>query len=76
MRRSRRHALEEVIVELQQHGAYVKATAIDPATGVEVSIVGASSSPQSVLQQAAANKLRYVLENRKGPARPERGLLV
>ena len=72
----RRARLDEVIVELQQNGAYVKATAIDPATGIEVSVVGAASSPQSLLQKAAARKLRYVLENRKGPARPERGLLA
>jgi len=61
--------LDEVIVELQKNGAYVKAMAIDPVTGVEVSIVGAASRPASMLQQAAARKLRYVLEKRKGPAR-------
>lgn len=76
MRRSGRAPLDEVIVELQQHGAYVKATAICGRTGVEVSIVGPSASPTSTLQQAAAQKLRYVLEKRKGMARPERGLLV
>lgn len=76
MRRSRSAPLDEVIVELQQHGAFVKATAICARTGVEASIVGSAASPASTLQQAAAQKLRYVLEKRKGMARPERGLLV
>lgn len=77
MRRPHGRSLDEgVIVELHQLGTYVKATAVDPQTGVEVSIVGSASSPQSVLQNAAARKLRYVLENRKGPASAGRGLLV
>lgn len=65
-------ASEGVIVELQQNGAFVKATAVDPRSGVEVSIVGAASSPSAMLRNAAARKLRYVLEKRKGPARPGR----
>lgn len=61
--------MDDVIIELQQHGAYVKATAIDPRTGVEASIVGAASSPTPLLKNAAARKLRYVLEKRaKRPA--------
>jgi len=68
--------MDEVIVEMQRNGAYMKVTAIDTATGVEASIVGSASAPSAQLQQAAARKLRYVLENRKGQARPERGLLV
>ncbi len=66
--------LDDVIIELRQNGAYVQATAVDPRTGVEVSIVGAASTPTVMLQNAATRKLRYVLEKRKGPARPERGL--
>ena len=76
MRRSRGAPMEEVIVELRQHGAFVRATAVDAYTGVEATIVGSSSSPTHVLKQAAARKLQYVLEKRKGMARPERGLLI
>lgn len=76
MRRGDRHAPQEIIIELQQFGTYVKASAIDAASGVEVSVVGAASSPESVLRNAAVRKLRYVLENRKGPAREGRGILV
>ena len=72
----RRDTLEEVIFELQQNGAYMRVAAIDAATGIEVSVVGSASSPQSMLQNAAMRKLRYVLENGKGPARPERGIKV
>ncbi|MEQ9124388.1 MAG: hypothetical protein RIM80_17695 [Alphaproteobacteria bacterium] len=76
MQRNPRKPLEEVIVELQPYGAYVKATAIDPVTGVEVSIVGDAAAPTKLLQQAAARKLQYVLENKKGAASPARGLVV
>jgi hypothetical protein len=76
MRRTADQSLEGAIVELQQNGAYVKATAIDPVSGIEVSIVGAASSPQALLQNAAVRKLRYVLEKKKGPASSGRGVLI
>ena len=77
MRRPSGRDLEEgVILELQQLGGYVKATAVDPVTGVEVSVVGSAQSPTSLLKNAAIRKLRYVMENRKGPARVEKGLVV
>ena len=45
MRRPAGRNLDEgVILELQQLGGYVKATAVDPVTGVEVSIVGSAHS--------------------------------
>jgi hypothetical protein len=76
MRRTAGQPLEGAIVELQQNGAYVKATAIDPVTGAEVSIVGAASSPPVLAQNAAVRKLKYVLEKQKGPARPGRSVFV
>ena len=76
MRRGRQNSDQGVIIELHQLGSYVKASAVDIATGVEVSIVGAASSPESVLRNAAVRKLRYVMENRKGPAHPGRGVVV
>lgn len=76
MRRGDRQAQQDIIIELHQFGSYTKVSAIDAATGVEVSVIGASASPESVLRNAAVRKLQYVLENRKGPAREGRGILV
>ncbi|MCP5411129.1 MAG: hypothetical protein H6924_03205 [Alphaproteobacteria bacterium] len=38
----------------------VKATAIDPQSGLEASIVGPASAPQAMLAQAARRKLDYL----------------
>lgn len=65
MRQSGAPADEGIIVELLQNGAYVKATAIDPRTGIEATIVGAASSPPTLLRNAAAKKLKYVLAKQK-----------
>jgi hypothetical protein len=54
-----------IYVEFTVIGHSVKATAIDPATGLEASIVGPASAPQSVLAENARRKLDYVLR-RKG----------
>jgi hypothetical protein len=52
----------EIYVEFVVMGHTVKATAIDPASGVEASIVGPASAPQSVLAENARRKLEYVLK--------------
>ncbi len=51
---------KEIYVEFVVLGNTVKATAIDPETGVEASIVGPASAPQSVLAENARRKLEYV----------------
>lgn len=38
-------------------GRYVKVTAIDPATGLEVSMLGDAKTPQVHLSQLASRKL-------------------
>lgn len=48
-------------VEFVQIGNSVKVSAIDPATGTEVSIVGSPMSSKAQLTQVAVSKLRYVL---------------
>ncbi len=58
-------AAGEIYFEFIPVGAYVKVVAIDAATGVEVSIVGARAAGQATLERAALAKLRYVLEKRK-----------
>ncbi len=58
-------ALDEVIFEFIQHGGSVKVTAMDPATLVEVSIVGPASAGQASLKATALAKLKYVLAKRR-----------
>ena len=56
---------ERVIIEFVKVGAYVKVSAIDPTTRVEVSIVGDPLVSQAKLEQTAVQKLKYVLNKRK-----------
>ncbi|MBV9421182.1 MAG: hypothetical protein JO348_15545 [Alphaproteobacteria bacterium] len=57
---------KEIYVEFLVQGSVVKATAIDPATGVEVSVVGPSGAPRGPLTEAAVRKLQYVLKKKSG----------
>jgi len=59
-----------VIFEFISVGAYVKVSAIDPATGIEASIVGDPASGETALRRAALRKLQYVIEKRKTGGRP------
>ena len=56
---------KRVIIEFVKVGAYVKVSAIDPTTKVEVSIVGDPSMSQATLERTAVQKLEYVLHKRK-----------
>jgi len=53
-----------VYVEFVVMGNTVKATAIDPVSGVEASIVGPASAPQAMLAEQARRKLEYVLKKK------------
>ncbi|NQU70237.1 MAG: hypothetical protein HQ514_06785 [Rhodospirillales bacterium] len=55
----------EVLIEFHQIGNSVKVTAVDAATLVEVSIVGAVNAGQELLKRMAVRKLDYVIEKRK-----------
>ena len=59
----------DVIVELFAVGAYVKVSAMDPATLTEVSIVGDPNAGEAALKRAALRKLEYVLSRRGRAAR-------
>ena len=65
----------EVIIEFHRVGAYVKVSAVDPASLTEVSIVGDPAAGEEALTQAAIRKLDYVLARggfqarRRPPAR-------
>ena len=53
-----------VIIEYIPVGKYVKVSAIDPKTRVEVSIVGDPKQGEAVLKRTAVRKLHYVLQKR------------
>ncbi|MFQ5347476.1 MAG: serine hydroxymethyltransferase [Rhodothalassiaceae bacterium] len=55
------------IIEFIPLGNSVKVTAVDPATGTEVSIVGAASASDRELSALALRKLAYVLERKTPP---------
>jgi hypothetical protein len=51
---------KEIYVEFVILGNTVKATAIDPETGEEASVIGPASAAQSAMAEAARRKLEYV----------------
>lgn len=54
----------EIYLEFLTVGDSMKVTAIDSATGTEVSIVGPVRAPRNELERVAIDKLHYVLERR------------
>lgn len=56
----------EYLLEFQQVGKYVKVSAIDPVTNIEVSIVGAASATEAELKRVAVRKLEYVIRKKLG----------
>ena len=59
-----------VIFEMVASGRYVKVSAVDTQTGVEVSIVGDPRRGERGLRQAALRKLRYVMKRKAGGTDP------
>jgi hypothetical protein len=55
----------EVLFEFKKLGAYVKVTALHPASLTEVSITGDARATQAYLQQLALNKLKLALKKKK-----------
>jgi hypothetical protein len=53
-----------VIIEFIRVGSYVKVSAVDPLSMVEVSIVGNPASGEAMLKRTAIRKLKYVLEKK------------
>jgi hypothetical protein len=51
----------EIYVEFLRHGGFIKATAIDPVSGIEASIVGPAGAAREALSAAAVRKLQFVL---------------
>lgn len=57
--------LHEVLYEFVTIGAYVKVTAVDAQTGLEVSIVGSPLAGERLLKDIARKKLVHVREKRE-----------
>ncbi|MBM3618310.1 MAG: hypothetical protein FJX23_07155 [Alphaproteobacteria bacterium] len=54
-----------IIIEFSGIGNVVKVSAIDMATGTEVSIVGPASHPEALLKANVLRKLKYVMEKKQ-----------
>jgi hypothetical protein len=58
----------EVIFETVRLGPYMKVTAIDPVSMVEVSVQGPANARDADLKKLAFNKLKLAVEKRKKPS--------
>lgn len=68
---SRQGEGREVIFEFAPVGASVKVTAVDVATGTEVSVIGPALAPRHELERVALQKLRYMLDRGAAGAVPK-----
>jgi Domain of unknown function (DUF6898) len=62
-------AEREVLFEFRRVGAAVKVTAVDAATGTEVSLVGDPAAGEAALKRLAKQKLDYVMAKQAKDAR-------
>ncbi len=70
---SRRNAVgidEGFLIEFRPVGNAVKVSAVDPATMIEVSIVGALTAGEETLTRIAVRKLLYVLGRGRDEGKP------
>ena len=61
---SQKHTPQQVIFEFRQIGTAIKVSAVDVATGTEVTVQGAASANRKELEQVALQKLRYILSKK------------
>jgi hypothetical protein len=57
--------LREILFEFHQVGKSVRVSAIDPRTGIEVSMVGEPKYGKEALKRLATRKLRYVIAKKR-----------
>ena len=55
----------EIFVEFVILGNSLKATAIDPESGLEATVIGPAKAPQNTLAQAARRKLEFMAKKSK-----------
>jgi hypothetical protein len=56
----------EALFEFHQIGSYMKVSALDPDSGIEVSIVGPANASEHVLRMNALRKLQAALRKTEG----------
>lgn len=61
--------LKQVLFEFVRVGQVVKVNAIDPESGIEVSMVGDAKASSETLKRLAARKLEYVIAKRRAEGR-------
>ena len=57
--------LQEVLFEFRPVGRFVRVAAIDPITGIEVTMVGDATYGEEMLKRIAVRKLKYVIAKRQ-----------
>ncbi len=55
---------KEIYVEFVILGNSLKATAIDPETGLEATVIGPANAAQSTMAQAARRKLEFMAKKK------------
>ena len=56
--------LREVLFEFHRVGRYVRVTAVDPRSNVEITMVGDPHVGETALKKAAIQKLKYVISKK------------
>tara|TARA_A100001388_G_C28366154_1_gene310225 strand:- start:108 stop:371 length:264 start_codon:yes stop_codon:yes gene_type:complete len=57
--------LREVLYEFVSVGRYMRVNAIDPRTGIEVSMIADPRYGETLIKRLAARKLAYVISKRR-----------
>ena len=57
---------KEIFVEFVILGNSLKATAIDPDSGLEASVIGPANAPRHTMAEAARNKLNFMAKKKGG----------
>lgn len=59
----------QVLFEFIRQGAYMKVSAIDTQSNIEVCIVGSASAGEAILKATVLKKLEYVLDKKQRDGR-------
>ncbi len=55
-----------ILIEIASFGSSLKVTAVDEASGVEISFIAPAKTSRADIRQLAKAKLRYVLAKKSG----------
>jgi len=61
-----KRGVDEIYLEFVVQGSFLKATAIDPKSGMAASVIGPSGAPRLALADAARRKLSSLLKKQRG----------